>query len=55
MQPDPKSAKSIVKLAVLFALFGSAPVKAPRKMFVKSTPDRSQEAHFEATSYFIHL
>ncbi len=35
---DPKSAKNTVKPSVFFMLFGSASVKAFRKMLVKSTP-----------------
>jgi len=39
MLSDPKSAKkNTVKLSVLFALLGSARVKAVRKMYVTSTP-----------------
>jgi len=37
---DPKRAKMTQKSSVLFALLGSARVKASRKMLVKSTPDR---------------
>ncbi len=37
---DPKNAKMTFKSSVLFALLGSARVKASRKMLVKSTPDR---------------
>ncbi len=38
MRKDPKSAINIVKPSVLFALLGSAPIKALRKTLMKLTP-----------------